>query len=83
MEEQLIGEVSHYFNRIGVAAIALSDSITIGDKVHILGYTTDFNQDVVSLQIEHQAVEMAVPGQDVAMQVDQRVRKGDKIYKIA
>lgn len=82
MEEQLIGEVSHYFNRIGVAAIALTDMIKIGDQVHFLGYTTDFNQEVSSLQIEHQAVESAVPGQDVAMQVDLRVRKGDRIYRI-
>ena len=81
MDELLIGEISHYFNRIGVAALTLSDTVNVGDKVHIVGYTTDFNQDVVSLQIEHLAVEEATPGQDVAMQVDQRVRKGDKVYR--
>ena len=83
MEEQLVGEVSHYFNRIGVAAIALSETIQQGDKIHILGYTTDFSQEVVSLQIEHQAVELAAPGQDVALQVSERVRKGDRIYVTA
>ena len=81
MDELLIGEISHYFNRIGVAALTLSDTVNVGDKVHIVGYTTDFNQDVGSLQIEHQDVEEATPGQDVAMQVDQRVRKGDKVYR--
>ncbi len=81
MDESFIGEVSHYFNRIGVAALSLSESVNVGDKVHFLGYTTDFNQEVLSLQIEYQAVDEATPGQDVAMQVDQRVRKGDKVYK--
>ena len=81
MDELLLGEVSHYFNRIGVAALSLSDTVHVGDKVHIVGYTTDFNQEVISLQIEHLAVEEATPGQDVAMQVDQRVRHGDKVYK--
>jgi len=81
MDELLIGEVSHYFNRIGVAALALSDSVHVGDKVHFVGYTTDFDQEIGSLQIEYLAVDEAIPGQDVAMQVDHRVRKGDKVYK--
>jgi translation elongation factor EF-1alpha len=77
-----IGEVAHYYNRIGVAVLAIIEPICLGDIVHILGYTSDHRQQVKSLQIELQAVEMANPGQDVALKVDERVRRGDKVYKI-
>ena len=77
-----IGNVTHYYNRIGVAVLELTETIRVGDMVHIRGYTTDFRQQVTSLQIELQTVEEAHPGQDVAMKVDARVRRDDKVYKI-
>lgn len=77
-----IGEVTHYYNRIGVAVLSLVEPIHIGDMVHFWGHTSDFQQRVVSLQIEHQAVQEAEPGQDVALRVDQRVRRNDKVYRI-
>lgn len=78
-----VGDVVHYYNRIGVAVLQLSEPIRVGDMVQILGYSTDFHQRVTSLQIEHQSVQEAFPGQDVAMKVDQRVRRNDKVYRIA
>jgi putative protease len=77
-----IGEVVHYYNRIGVAVLVLAEPIHVGDRVHILGYSSDFQQHVDSLQIELQPVEVANPEQDVALKVDERVRRGDKVYKI-
>lgn len=77
-----IGEVTHYYNRIGVAVLNLVGPIHVGDMVHIWGHTSDFQQQVVSLQIEHQAVQEAEPGQDVALRVDRRVRRNDKVYRI-
>jgi putative protease len=77
-----IGEVTHFFDKIGVAVLALTDTIRVGDTVHILGHATDFHQKVASLQIEHQAVEEARPGQDVAMKVSQRVHPHDAVFKI-
>ena len=78
-----VGDVVHYYNRIGVAVLQLVEPIRIGDMLQILGYSTDFRQQVTSLQIEHQPVQEAVPGQDVAMKVEQRVRRHDKVYRIA
>jgi len=77
-----IGEVTHYFNTIGVAVLALTDTIRVGDTVQILGHSTDFRQEVKSLQIEHQPVSEAGPGQDVAMKVERRVRAHDKVFKL-
>jgi putative protease len=65
-----------------VAAITLTEPLRVGDTIHILGHSTDFKQDVTSLQIEHQAVNEAKPGDDVGMKVIQKVHPHDKIYKL-
>lgn len=78
-----IGEITHFFDGISVSVIALTDTLRIGDIVHILGRSTDFQQEVKSLQIEHQPVEQAGPGQEVAMKVERRVRPKDKVYRIS
>jgi putative protease len=82
MDGVLVGEVTHYFSQISVAALVLTGTLRIGDTVHILGHTTDLKQKIVSMQIEHEPVDEAGPGQDVAFKVDRRVRSGDKVFKI-
>jgi translation elongation factor EF-1alpha len=82
MEGIRIGEITHYYNQINVAVIYLSGTIRIGDDIHILGRTTDYRQNVTSLQIEHQSIEEAGPSQEVALKVTRRVRKGDKVFKL-
>ncbi len=82
MAEVRIGEIRHFYNKIGVGVLALEGPLGLDDTIHILGHTTDFQQQVLSLQIEHQAVEQAGPGDDVALKVVQRVRRGDRVFKI-
>ncbi len=82
MAEVKIGEVTHYYSKIGVAVLDLGDAIAIGDVIHVLGHTTDFEQVVRSLQIDHKPVERAEAGQDVALKVAKRVRKGDRVFKV-
>jgi putative protease len=77
-----IGEVTHYYGNISVAVISLTSSIQVGDMVHFLGRTTDFRQEVKSLQIEHDPVEQVGEGQEVAMEVIRRVRPRDKVFKL-
>jgi translation elongation factor EF-1alpha len=83
MSSILVGEVAHYYNKIGVAVLALAGTIQVGDSVHFLGHSTDLRQEVTSLQIEHQPVEMAGPEQEVAMKVERRVRPWDQVFKIS
>jgi putative protease len=78
-----VGTVTHYFNKIGVAVLELSDSLAAGDRLHFLGKHTDFPQQVGSMQIDHEPVEQAEKGSDVAIKVDQRVRRGDSVFKIS
>lgn len=82
MEEKEVGRVSHYFSKIGVAAIELTDTLAVGDTIHIQGHTTDFTQTVESLQIEHESVEQAGAGQAIGIKVKDRVREHDKVYKV-
>lgn len=82
MSGNRIGEVTHFFDRIGVAVVALTDTIRVGDSVHILGRSTDFVQEVTSLQVEHQPVTEARAGQEVAMKVTQRAHPHDAVFKI-
>ena len=78
-----IGVVTHYFNRIGVAALELSDVIRAGDCIRVVGYTTEFAQVVCSLEINHRPVSMAGPGMDVALKMVERVRVGDRVYRLS
>ncbi len=77
-----IGKVTHFYDRICVAVLDLTDTIRVGDTVHILGRSTDFKQEVKSLQIEHQAVNEAGPGQEVALKVIQKAHPHDAVFKI-
>ena len=82
MSGKLVGKVTHFYNRIGVAVIDLKDTLQVGDQVHFFGRSTDFRQEITSMQVEHQPIPEAEKGQEVAVKVERRVRKSDKIYKL-
>jgi translation elongation factor EF-1alpha len=77
-----IGEVIHFYGKIEVAVLRLSKNLKIGDMVHFLGSHTDFQQEVTSMQIEHDPVDAGKAGDEIAIKVIQRVRKGDAIFLI-
>ena len=81
-EGKLIGKVTHYFSKIGVAVIGLSDTLKVGETIRIVGGETDFNQVIESMEIEHQKVEIAKAGDSVGLKVSQKVRDGYKVYKL-
>jgi putative protease len=80
--EKEIGRVTHYFSHLSVAALELTDTLQLGDTIHIQGHTTDFTQVVESMQIERQPVDKAGPGDDVAIAVKEYVRDHDKVFKV-
>ena len=75
-----VGEVVHVFDKIMVAVLRLTGGIRQGDRIHFLGKHTDFDQPITSMQVEHQPVEKAPAGSEVAVQVSQAVRRGDAVY---
>ena len=83
MSEVLIGKISDYFAKIGVAAFTVTDDgLCKGDTIHITGHTTDFEQKVSSIQSEHETIEIAKIGVGIGIKVKERVRDGDKVYKV-
>ena len=83
MAERLVGIVTHYFPGPNVAVVKLSDGeLAVGDHVHFVGHTTDFEEDVSSIEVEHHKVPRASPGAEVGVQVLTRVRPHDKVYKV-
>jgi len=77
-----IGQITHYYDHINVAALVLTAPLHVGDTIHILGHSTDFQQKVTSLQIEHRSVDEAGPGVDVGLKVIQKVHPHDKVFKL-
>jgi putative protease len=83
MKEQEIGYVSKYFGQISVAAIEITiGKLAVGDMIHIQGHTTDLNEEVKSMQIEHDVVESAKKGDSIGIKVTDKVRRKDKVFKI-
>jgi len=80
-ESQAIGTVTHYFSHLSVAAVQLDEPLQKGQKVHIKGHTTDLVQTVDSMQVDHQEIGQAGPGDDLAIHVADHVREHDKIYR--
>ena len=81
-KEMQVGKVAHYFSKIGVAVIEVTDgSIKVGDEIRIKGHTSDFMQKITSMQMEHENVEMAEPGQSIGLKVNEPVRANDLVYK--
>ena len=83
MGEQLleVGKVAHFYGHINVAVVDVSDSISVGDKIVIKGPTTDIEQIVDSMEIEHAKVMQAKAGQSIGMKVKDCVREHDTVYK--
>ena len=83
MSEEQIGEVSHYYGKIEVAAVELTQgSLALGDAIHIKGHTTDLRERVGSIEIEHHQVPSANKGASVGINVIEHVREHDVVYKV-
>ena len=81
--EEKIGYVSNYFRKISVAAVEITDgTVSVGETLHFKGHSTDLKTKVVSMQIEHESVTEAKPGDSIGLKLSERVRKKDQVYKI-
>ncbi|MDO8530018.1 MAG: hypothetical protein Q7S10_01215 [bacterium] len=82
-EGKLVGKITHYFSDIKVGVIKLSSPLSQGDEIRIMGgESTDFSQEVDSLQVDHEKIKKAKKGDAVGLKVSQKVREGYKVYKV-
>ncbi len=82
MPEVEVGRVEHYFDRIGVVGITLTDRLAIGDAIHIKGHTTDLTHAVDSMQIDNADVAEGSDGDSVGIVVGERCRVGDHVFRV-
>ena len=80
LEDEAVGAVTHYYSHLGVAAVKLTAPLKVGDRIHIRGHTSDLLQVVGPMEVDHRHVEVAGPGDDVALKVDDHVREHDHIW---
>ena len=76
-----IGNVTNFYSKISVAVVQLTAPVNVGDKILIKGDTTNFEQTIESMQIEHKNIPRAEAGQSIGLKVKDRVRPGDIVYK--
>lgn len=76
-----IGVISHYFPKVMAAVVKLKGPLSVGDTVAIKGHTTDFTQQIISIQLDHASLQSAKKGQEIGFQVVSRVRRGDSVTK--
>jgi putative protease len=82
MKEERVGIVSHYYDKIGVAAVVLEGELAVGDTIHIKGHSTDFTQRMESIQIENKNVERAKEGDNIGIKIKEHAREHDVVYKV-
>jgi putative protease len=82
IEKKLIGKVSHYFGKISVAGIQLSEPLKVGDKISIEGATTKFEEIIESMQIDNAKVTQAKAGDNIGIKVKEKTRVGDDVFLV-
>jgi len=75
-----VGEVTHYYGNLGVAIVQFNQDVPVGKNVTFQGATTDFSQDLGSMELDHKQLSAAPRGQEVGVKVKNKVREGDKVY---
>ena len=83
MAEEKLGKVTHFFDKIQVAIVKLEKPLKIGDKIKVKGATTEIEETVDSMQVEHAEIEEAEKGDEVGIKVTGKVREGDEVFKVS
>ena len=83
MPEEKVGVVNDYFAKVSVAGIDMTGNLKVGDTIHVKGHTTDFEQVVDSIQVEHEQLQEVKAGDAIGIKVKERCRGGDTVYRVA
>ena len=81
MQEKQVGKITHYYGHLSVGIIELSDTLKVGDNIHIKGHTSDFTQTVDSIQKEHASIQEAVAQETVGIKVVSKAHPHDIVYR--
>jgi translation elongation factor EF-1alpha len=83
MTEKKIGKITHYYNHLHVATVNITDGeLQIGDMIHVEGHTSNFMQKLCSMELEHESTDVAKPGDNVGIAIDEYARENDSVYVV-
>ncbi|MDO8752026.1 MAG: translation elongation factor-like protein [Candidatus Wolfebacteria bacterium] len=82
-EAKPIGEVTHYYDGLGVAIVKFTKTVKVGEKIRFKGATTDFEETVGSMQYDHKDIKKAKKKQEIGIKVSGKVRQGDDVYGVS
>jgi len=82
MTEKQVGKITHFYDKLSVGVVKLTDTLKVGDKIHIQGAHDDFEQVVESMQLDQKDVKAGKKGEDIAIKVSQKVHENDKVLKV-
>jgi hypothetical protein len=78
--EKFLGKVEDFFGKISVIALTLKEALSVEDTIHVHGHTTDFIEEVKSIQADHKSILFAKKKDSVGIKISQKARKGDNVY---
>ncbi|MBI2592915.1 MAG: translation elongation factor-like protein [Candidatus Colwellbacteria bacterium] len=79
---EAIGEVTHYYGKLGVAIVKFKKDVKAGTRLHFKGASTDFEDNAKSMQYDHKEVDTGKKGQEVGIKVKDKVREGDEVFEV-
>jgi hypothetical protein len=56
--------------------------LRVWDTFRVSALSCDFTQPFASMELEHEPVESAKPGDSVGIQVAERAREHDQVYRV-
>ncbi len=81
--EEEIGQVDHFYSHANIAGIWVKNGkLKLGDRLHFKGHTTDFEETISSMQVEHTDVREVGRNAHVGVPVHDKVRIHDKVFII-
>ena len=82
MAEKEIGKVTHFFDKISVMVVKLTNKISIGDRIKVKRGDEEFEETIESMQVEHENIEKAKKGDEIAIKVSSPTKEGAVVFKV-
>lgn len=80
--EKEIGKVTHFFDKIGVMVVKLTDKVSVGDTIKVKRGDEEFEETIESMQVEHENIEKAKKGDEIAIKVSSSTKEGAVVFKV-
>jgi len=80
-EKVLVGHVTHYYSKMGVALINLKhEGLKLNENIQIEGNKTFIEQKVESMEMDNKKIKKAKKGEEIAIEVKDKVFNNDNVF---